>query len=84
MVKGYIGKLEGLIYYTDGKDVFRAPESNVVDCNTGYLIGRWECTLEHFNRFINTVYHGIDKRCSECGSMKRGHTAFCADCGADL
>jgi len=54
--KGYIGEYEGYIYYTNGQDVFRASESNVVDCITGYLIGRWECTLTHFNHFRETVY----------------------------
>jgi hypothetical protein len=32
-------------YYTDGRDVYRAPLSSCIDCLTGYRIGRWECTL---------------------------------------
>lgn len=50
LVKGFIGELNKLIYYTDGQDVFRAPFSNVVDTQTGYLQGRWECSVAHWNR----------------------------------
>jgi len=54
--KGFIAEYNGFIYYTDGTDVFKAPKTNVVDCTTGYLIGRWECSLTHFNTFKDSVY----------------------------
>jgi len=63
-IKGYLGKSETpgkpqdtYIYYTDGRDVFRAPINNVVDVRTGYLIGRWECSLTQFNHFRESVYN---------------------------
>ena len=59
-IKGYIGETERnnitYYYYTDGNDVFKAPKGNVEDCRTGYLIGRWECSLIHFNNFKDSVY----------------------------
>ena len=55
-IKGYIGEANGLIYFTDGVNVYRAPETNVIDCDTGYLIGRWECSLNHFEVYRKTVY----------------------------
>jgi len=62
-IKGYIGKSEyngtEYIYYSDGNDVFKAPSGNVVDTQTGYLIGRWECSLTHFNHFRESVYNFI-------------------------
>jgi hypothetical protein len=54
--KGYLGEQNGLVYFHDGRDVYRAPRSNVVDVRTGYLQGRWECTVEHWNRFAQAVY----------------------------
>jgi len=38
-------------YYTDGIDVFRGPVSNVIDCLTGYRIGRYESSLVNWNHF---------------------------------
>ncbi len=61
--KGEIGRKGGQVYYTDGKNVFRASPDNAVDVTSGYLIGRWECTVEHWNRFAEAVY-GMEKICS--------------------
>ena len=55
-IKGWIGQKGNLIYYTDGKNVFRAPVGNAVDCKTGYLMGRWECSVPHWNRYCEAVY----------------------------
>jgi hypothetical protein len=41
----------GLVYYQNGRDVFAAWEGNAVDANTGYLQGRWECSIAHWNRY---------------------------------
>jgi hypothetical protein len=53
--KGFIGKVGEMIYYTDGKDVYRAHETNQMDV-TGYLFGRWECSVTHWNRFSEKLY----------------------------
>ena len=82
-IKGYIGESNDIIYYTNGTNVFRASKNNVVDVDTGYLIGRWECSLDHFKRFRSVVYPFLNNPCSDCGSKNRGFTTFCADCGAD-
>lgn len=59
-IKGYIGQSEyegqAYYYYTDGQDVYRAPASSVVDTQTGYLIGRWECSFVHFNHYRQSVF----------------------------
>ena len=60
-IKGFIGRFEDYIYYTDGNDVYKAHKTNVVDCTSGYLIGRWECSLDHFNRFKDVVYSFINE-----------------------
>ncbi len=41
----------GMVYYHNGKDVFAAWEGNAVDVNTGYLQGRWECSVGHWNQY---------------------------------
>ena len=38
-----------MVYYHKGTDVFGAPEGNAVDANTGCLIGRWGCSIAHWN-----------------------------------
>lgn len=84
-IKGYIGEAGGMIYYTDGKEVFRAPPSNVVDIQTGYLIGRWECSLEHWERYKNAVYACV-RDCrgfkSDEAITKYGETGDQCECGA--
>lgn len=55
-VKGFIAEVNDLVYYTDGRDVYRASKSSVADVRTGFLIGRWECSLDHFKRYAETVY----------------------------
>lgn len=56
--KGYIGTSGCLIYFTNGHDVFRVPAASpgVPDIIGGYLQGRWECTVTHWNRFCEAVY----------------------------
>lgn len=34
--------IEAVEYYIRGGEIFRAPVSNVLDCRTGFRIGRWE------------------------------------------
>ena len=42
--KGHIIFIDDSEYYTDARgDLFRASLTNVIDCATGYRIGRWEC-----------------------------------------
>jgi len=57
-IKGYIGERHGFIYYTDGRNVYRANgAANVVDVTTGYLVaGRWECSVEHWDRYCRVLY----------------------------
>jgi hypothetical protein len=56
-IRGYIGTSEsGLIYYHDGRDVYRASPGTVADVTTGYLQGRWECSLRHWNRYCTAIY----------------------------
>lgn len=50
-VKGFIAERNGRILFTDGRDVFAARPGDVEDVRTGFLIGRWECSVEHFRRF---------------------------------
>ena len=84
-IKGYIGEIEDQIYYTDGKEVFRANRHNAVDCTTGYLIGRWECSLTHWQRYRNAVYSMV-KDCREFQAdeaiTKFGETSDQCVCGA--
>lgn len=57
MVKGYIGTLEDKsTIYHDGRDVYRAAYGNVEDCRTGYLQGRWECSVTHWNAGRHAVF----------------------------
>ena len=60
-VKGEIGRTDtGHIFYTDGQDVYVAPGYATVGTN-GYLAGgRWECTLDHYNHYRNTVYEHVN------------------------
>jgi len=55
-VYGVITEKDGLVYYVQSKQVFRAPVDNVIDTQTGLPIGRWECSLESFRRFSESVY----------------------------
>lgn len=48
-------------YFTDGKEVWRAPISNVLDCRTGYRVGRWECSLEMFEAKRNTLFAHVEE-----------------------
>ena len=58
-IKGYIGADGDFIYYSTGTDVYRAHKENAVDCITGFIIGRWECTLTQFNNYRDTVFSFI-------------------------
>ncbi len=43
-------------YYQDANgDLFVAPISNVIDCTTGYRIGRWECYAHHREYVLSTL-----------------------------
>ena len=53
---GHVGWSNGLEYYVVNGDVYRAPESNVMDIDTGSRIGRWECPVEHYRHFWEAVY----------------------------
>lgn len=55
-VKGFFAFNGNLIYYTDGKNVYRATEGTVADVRTGYLIGRYECSVAHWQRYCVSVY----------------------------
>jgi hypothetical protein len=56
--KGYIGTLEDKsTVYHDGQNVYRAAFGNVADCTTGYLIGRWECSVQQWNTFRHTIFN---------------------------
>ena len=54
--KGEIGRNGDMIYYQVGNEVYRAHKENAIDCDTGYLIGRWECSINHFEVYRITVY----------------------------
>lgn len=55
--KGYIGSLpDSSVFVQDGRNVYRCAAGNVVDTRTGYLQGRWECTLIHWNRSAHALY----------------------------
>lgn len=58
-VKGLIGKSREMIYFHDDQNVFRVPalSPGVADVRTGYLQGRWECSIEHWNRYCDSVYN---------------------------
>ena len=52
--KGFVqwaNEAKDAFYWTNGKDVFRSPLSKSVDVTTGYTLGRWESTVEHWNRY---------------------------------
>lgn len=56
-VKGEIGRDQnGNIYYQHGSEVYRATKDAIADCRTGYLIGRWETSVAHFNRYYDGVF----------------------------
>ena len=83
-MKGFIAEPDGLTYYTDGQDVFRAPEGNAVEARTGDLIGRWECSVVHWNHFCRVVYGlpPVERRTPEQPSWRQtpvGHRAQAAD-----
>lgn len=59
-VKGCIGWVGEYVYYTDGRDVWKAHRTNVVDTRTGYLIGRWECSVHQWNIFPH-IRQGLPK-----------------------
>ena len=59
-VKGYIGTVNDLIYYHDTSDVYRATLGTVPDCRTGYLQGRWECSLAHWNHYSH-IRNGLSQ-----------------------
>jgi hypothetical protein len=46
-------------WYTDGKELYRAPIGNVIDCRTGYRFGRWECSMAHYELFYDVVYRDL-------------------------
>jgi hypothetical protein len=49
----------GMVYYQDGKDVFAAWEGSAVDVTTGYLQGRWECSIGHWNRYAGSFHRPV-------------------------
>ena len=57
--KGHITFNNGLEYYQANGEVYRAPIGNVFDGE--YRIGRWECTITHFERFKNVILLQEDK-----------------------
>ena len=61
-IKGFLGLVGDLVYFTDGRNVFRGPKSNSVDVTTGYMHGRWECSVEHWNRYCGSIYGMPDKK----------------------
>ena len=59
-VKGYIGKSDTHIYYAIDNDVYRATHDAITDCLTGYLQGRWECSLIQFNQYRDSVFSFVN------------------------
>jgi hypothetical protein len=54
MPKGFVmwaNNAHDAFFYSTGTDVYRAPINSVPDVTTGYVQGRWECTVEHWNRY---------------------------------
>jgi hypothetical protein len=52
--KGFVqwaNETRDAFYWTDGTNVFRSPISNAKDVATGYTLGRWESTVEHWNHY---------------------------------
>ena len=43
-------------YYVAGGELYRAPIDNCIDTRNGYRIGRWECSVEHFKLYYESVY----------------------------
>lgn len=54
-IKGFIGRQGDAIYFHDGKSVYKANHRNVVDVTTGYIIGRFEHTIEAWNRWATDM-----------------------------
>lgn len=49
--KGHIGFQGNSELYQINGQVYSAPIGNCFDVRTGARIGRWECSVEQFNRF---------------------------------
>lgn len=52
--KGFVqwaNQSKDAFYWTNGKDVFRASVHSAVDVSTGFVQGRWESTVEHWNHY---------------------------------
>ena len=62
-VKGFVWYDEAnvIVYYHNGTDVFGAWEGNAVDIHTGYLIGRWECSISHWNTYAEVYKRPLIK-----------------------
>lgn len=62
-VKGYVGEQNGAVYYCDLSNVYRAQINAlpVPDARTGYLQGRWECSVSHWNQYRDACYPGMPK-----------------------
>lgn len=50
--KGHLCWKDGYELYVHEGDVYKAPYSNVIDINSGYRLGRWECTLAHYQSHL--------------------------------
>lgn len=42
-------------FWTNGKDVFRASIYSEADVSTGYVQGRWESTVGHWNKYAQAL-----------------------------
>lgn len=49
--KGELCRDGDMIYFTDGKDVFRAHKTDIADCRTGYLMGRWVISISQWEGY---------------------------------
>lgn len=87
-VKGYMGERYGLIYFTNGVNVFRASPGTVADVSSGFLQGRYECTNEHWNQFCEKAHFSKPlERCVSCGGLRskdrfigEADTRICINC----
>lgn len=54
-VKGGFHREGDVIYYSTGKHVYTTSPTSVPDIATGYHIGRWESSVDHWNHFADKL-----------------------------
>jgi len=53
--KGHINFEGDYEYFRIGNEVYRAHISNVMDGTTNARIGRWECSVQHWERYYGKL-----------------------------